>query len=193
MVYGTSAVTIWATCPILNTEVILTFTAMLFGVLLFVDFTLLSLTGAGCLGVLAALGTTLAWVCYTKVAAGVQDELTNWDIAAINNTALLLCAVGALVIFPPGVDTMSFAKTNLLPAVLLSVGVPIGYALFSAALRAKPVFAISIQNIELGITVILSSIFLAEALNPTDIIGACIVVLGLDRVSTFESGSQSRI
>lgn len=166
-------------------EAIITYAAMLFGVFLFIDLPSLRMNSAGYFGLLAALGTTLAWVFYTRAVAVVQQNYSDWEISAANNTALLIMSICAIVIFPSEIVIRPFSPVVLLPVVLLSVSVPVGYVLFSAALRSAPVFAISVQNIELSITVMLSAVFLAEMLDALDIIGIGIVSLGLYRISKF--------
>ena len=167
-------------------EAIVTYAVMLIGAGLFIDFSKLYNSEISIVAFLAAIGTTLAWVFYTKAIAEVQDDLSNWDVAAINNTALFLLSLGATAFFPIELDFLTKSLDVLFPALILAASVPIGYALFSAALRAVPIFTISVQNIELGITVCLGAIFLGETFETTDFLALLLITAGLYRVSRFK-------
>ena len=166
------------------------YAGMLVGAVLFVDMRTMSLEEVGYLGVAAGVGTTVAWVFYTKAVAQLSG-MSNWDIAAVNNTVLAICTWFVAALAPDTIRIAVLDISSYLPAIALAVSVPIGYALFSFALRHTPIFTISAQNIELGITVFAAAVVLGERIAVQQVIGAAIVMAGLWGIAKSEKASET--
>lgn len=130
----------------------------------------------------ALLISISSWIYITVQIKWLQNSFSDKQITSIGNLATFLTSVP--IWLASGANIPELSSKNWIVIASLAVIVPLGFYLFSLAIRIFPVFGITSQYLELVFGLLFSHLIFQEPLTPIHLFGAALVILSLLGIST---------
>lgn len=126
------------------------------------------------LGIGSLILSIIAWGFLTKGIKGTQKRVNDLEMTALCNLIAFIAYLGLWLMMELPVSPLN--RSSLLAIGFLSVSVPVGFALFSFALRQATIFALFSQYFEPVVGVISGYLIFNETLSSRQFLGSSLII-----------------